>query len=53
MSDNLKAGRYKKCGFGHPLYNQEGEYDEVRCSLSNDYCGFVKCPLDKEEVNDG
>ena len=48
---NLETGRYKACGYGRPLYNHEGEYDEVVCELDRmEFCGEIDCPLD-EGVN--
>jgi len=46
---NLLSGRYKDCGFGSPLYNQDGDYDEVSCGYdkSTGFCGEIECPLNK------
>ena len=44
---NLTLGRYRNCGFGHPIYNRKGEYDEVKCGLNNGFCGEIRCPLDR------
>ena len=47
---NITTGRYKTCGYGNPLYDQDGHYDEVSCGLSKEpnYCGDFLCPLDNE-----
>ena len=46
-NDNLTSGRYKTCGWGKPICDQDGHYDEVGCGLTEDYmCGDGKCPLD-------
>ena len=46
--------RYKTCGYGHPIYNQEGEYDEVICghSKEHNYCGDFLCPLDSQDIEE-
>ena len=48
--DNLTSKRYKTCGWGGPVYDQNGHYDEVGCGLIDEYgCGEGVCPLDLPE----
>lgn len=47
--DTLTSGKYKTCGYGLPLCNQEGEYDEVKCKKMGELCGINKCPLQERK----
>jgi len=51
VDKNLTEDRYKTCGYGKPIYNREGDYDEVSCGhdKSTGFCGEQKCPLDTKE----
>jgi len=46
---NLETNRFKTCGFGKPIYDQDGHYDEVACGFNKEvrFCGECPCPLDE------
>jgi len=44
--------RYKTCGYGNPVRDESGHYDEVECLFFNNdvkWCGEINCPLDQIE----
>ncbi len=52
MDKDLVEGRYKTCGYGHPVYDRDGHFEEVACGhdKSTGFCGEIVCPMDKNEV---
>ena len=47
LNKDLIEGRYKTCGYGKPVYDQDGHYDDVSCGhdKSTGFCGEFPCPL--------
>ena len=46
--DNLTNKRYKTCGYGRPVLDEDGHYDDVMCAFSKEplFCGDDACPID-------
>jgi len=55
---NWLTGRYKTCGYGQPMLDENGHYDDVMCAYdkhSGKYrgqCGCITCPIDMYDSNE-